>query len=480
MMDEHEINKFWKKIVNTINDGLIFIGPEGSILMVNTAFETMTGYSAKETIGRSCRILECDACEEVLGTRKNAPWCKLFDDEQKDMKKCRCHIRCKDGSMIPILKNASILWDENNVALGVVETLTDISELTKLDEKLHQLSKQCDNENDFLGLVGRSREMQAVFDMIKKAAQSNAPVIILGESGTGKELAATAIHMYGNRNEGPFIQLNCAALNEAVLESELFGHAKGAFTGAHSHRIGRFEAANNGDFFLDEIGDIPLSIQTKLLRVLESGRFERVGDLSPIKADVRIITATNKNLEELIAKKEFRQDLFFRINVIPIYLPPLRDHKDDIPLLVNTFIQRLNKNTGKSIKGLDHDAMELFMDYSWPGNVRELKNAMEFAFVTTDGSYILLDHLPKKITSRGNMNNLNSFHSSIDFKNSLINDSHDNSTASNEKEQLLRALKQTNGNQTKAAKLLNINRVTVWNRMKKYNIDLKKIVSSNI
>ena len=476
MMDEHEINKFWKKIVNTINDGLMFIGPEGSILMVNTAFETMTGYSAEESIGRSCQILECDACEKILRTDDNAPWCKLFDDEQKDMKKCRCHIRCKDGSMIPVLKNASILWDEDNKALGVVETLTDISELTKLDEKLHQLSKQCDNENDFAGLIGRSREMQAVFDMIKKAAQSNAPVIILGESGTGKELAATAIHLYGSRNEGPFIQLNCAALNEAVLESELFGHAKGAFTGAHNHRIGRFEAANNGDFFLDEIGDIPLSIQTKLLRVLESGQFERVGDLSPIKTDVRIITATNKNLEELIEKNDFRQDLFFRINVIPIHLPPLRNHKDDIPLLVNTFIQRLNKNIGKSIKGLSHDAMELFMDYTWPGNVRELKNAMEFAFVTTEGSSIQLEHLPKKITSPQKTNYKKLLGSSIDFEESLVNDS----TVSDEKNELLKALQKTNGNQTKAAELLNINRVTVWNRMKKYRIDLKKIISADI
>jgi len=175
------------------------------------------------------------------------------------------------------LKNASILWDENKTALGVVETLTDISELTKMDEKIHLLSRQCDRDADFLGMVGKSPEMQNVFEMIRKAAESNAPVIILGESGTGKELVANAIHLCGARKQGPFIQLNCAALNESVLESELFGHAKGAFTGAYSNRIGRFEAANQGDFFLDEIGDIPVSIQTKLLRVIESGQFERVG-----------------------------------------------------------------------------------------------------------------------------------------------------------------------------------------------------------
>jgi len=256
----------------------------------------------------------------------------------------------------------------------------------------------------------------------------------------------------------------------------LFGHTKGAFTGAYTERVGRFEAANHGDFFLDEIGDIPLSIQTKLLRVLESGQFERVGDLSPIKVDVRIISATNKNLEELIEREKFRQDLFFRINVIPIHLPPLRNHKEDIPLLVNIFIQRLNNTSGKNIKGLSQRSMELFMDYAWPGNVRELKNAMEFAFVTTDGSYIELGHLPKKITSYENINNLNSLNSPIDFSSAIVNDS----TALNEKDQLLIALKKTNGNQTKAAELLRINRVTVWNRMKKYKIDLKKIVSSGI
>jgi len=313
--------------------------------------------------------------------------------------------------------------------------------------------------------VGNSPQMLAIFEMIRKSAQSNAPVIILGESGTGKELVANAIHLCGARKQGPFIQLNCAALNDAVLESELFGHAKGAFTGAYSNRIGRFEAANHGDFFLDEIGDIPLPIQTKLLRVLESGQFERVGDISPIKVDVRIITATNTDLDELIEKKQFRQDLFFRINVIPIHLPPLRDRKEDIPLLINAFINRLNLKTGKAIKGLSHDAMEVFMAYHWPGNIRELKNALEYAFVTTQGRSIHLNHLPPKITRPMTL----PLSPSQTFAENL--------PVSSEKLQLIQALKQTAGNQSKAAKLLNINRVTVWNRMRKYNIDLKKVLS---
>lgn len=464
-MDDHDINIFWKKIVNTINDGLMFIGPEGSILMVNKAFETLTGYSAEQAIGMSCDILGCDACEQTLQTSNQSVWCKLFEDGQQDMKKCRCHVRCKDGSFLPVLKNASILRDENQTTLGVVETLTDISELIELDEKVHRLSRQYDREDDFLGMVGKSPEIQTVFDMIRKASESAAPVIILGESGTGKELVANAIHLCGARKQGPFIQLNCAALNEAVLESELFGHAKGAFTGAYSNRIGRFEAANHGDFFLDEIADIPLSIQTKLLRVLESGQFERVGDISPIKVDVRIITATNRDLEELIDKNEFRQDLLYRINVIPIHLPSLRDRKEDIPVLVSSFIGRLNMKTGKTIKGLTRDAMEAVMDYHWPGNIRELKNAMEYSFVTTDGPIIQTAHLPKKMDTTQKA------------PPSFVLQLGADEIQQDEKSQLINALKQTNGNQTKAAKILNINRVTVWNRMKKYGIDLKKVMS---
>ncbi len=392
-MKEHEMNTFWKKIVNTINDGLMFIGPDGRILMVNKAFEVLTGYDSRQAMGMTCTMLGCDTCERFMQTHRNMAWCKLFEPGQQDMKKCRCLIRRKDGSFLQVLKNASVLKDENHKIVGVVETLTDISELTKLDEKVHFLSRHCDREDDFYGIVGRSQSMRHVFEMIKKAAESTAPVIILGESGTGKELVANAIHLCGTRKNGPFVQLNCAALNEAVLESELFGHVKGAFTGAFNSRIGRFEAANQGDIFLDELGDIPLSLQTKLLRVLESGRFERVGDISPILTDVRIITATNKNLEALIRQDRFRQDLFFRINVIPIHLPPLRERKQDIPLLVRTFIRRLNEKTGKAIHGLDNPTMALFMDYPWPGNVRELKNAMEYAFVVADQTTIDRSHL---------------------------------------------------------------------------------------
>jgi len=296
-----------------------------------------------------------------------------------------------------------------------------------------------------------------VFQLIEKAGHSDSPIIIFGESGSGKELVARAIHEQGRRKDGPYVQLNCAALNAALLESELFGHVKGAFTGAFRHRMGRFEAAHGGDLFLDEIGDIPESIQVKLLRVLETRQFDRVGDHHPISVDVRIISATNKNLLDMIAQKQFREDLFFRINVIPIYLPPLRERKEDLPLLVSTFIQRLQHITDKRITGLTPNALRRFMDYSWPGNVRELKSALEYAFVIAEAGKIDVEHLPPQFAP--------------DFRPvagrpAAMEDSP-------EKSALIEALRRTKGNQTQAARLLGINRVTVWNRMRKYGLNVR-------
>jgi len=463
-MREQEINRYWKRIIDTMNDGLMVIGPDGSILMANHAFEELTGYTADEVVGKPCTLLKCDACEKILQIKNGRLMCRLFEEGHKDIKKCRCHILKKDGSYLSAIKNASVLRDDAGQAIGAVETIMDISELDRLDQQVTQLSRQLDSSQGFCGMVGNSAKIQQVFNVVKKAAKSDSPVIIYGESGTGKEMVAHAIHRCGQHSNGPFVQLNCAALNEALLESELFGHTKGAFTGAYRHRIGRFEAADGGDLFLDEIGDVPLSIQVKLLRVLESGQFERVGDHRSISVDVRIITATNKNLEELIARKVFREDLFFRINIIPIHLPPLRDHREDIPLLVNTFIQRLNQSTGKKITGLSQEAMERFMLHGWPGNVRELKSALEYAFVVAEKNVIGLDQLPPQFTPS------DAFALPVQ---AMISP-----RAATEKEELIKTLRQTGGNQTRAAKVLGINRVTVWNRMKKYGVDLKKVLVS--
>jgi PAS domain S-box-containing protein len=459
-MKDTDFTQHWHRIINTMNEGLMLVGPEGSILMVNRSFEQLTGYRSVEVVGKPCKLIGCDACESVL-TGDDRGWCKLFHKDQEDLRRCRCAIIRKDGSFLPALKNASVLRDELGNVLGAVETITDLSEIDRLDQKVEVLARQL-GDCEHLGIVGASPALRKVFQLIEKAAHSDSPIIIFGESGTGKELVARAIHEQGSRKDGPYVQLNCAALNAALLESELFGHVKGAFTGAFRHRMGRFEAAHGGDLFLDEIGDIPMSIQVKLLRVLETRQFDRVGDHHPVNVDVRIISATHKNLPDMIAQKQFREDLFFRINVIPIYLPPLRERKEDIPLLVSTFIQRLQRITGKRITGLTPDALMLFMDYPWPGNVRELKSALEYAFVVAETGKLDVEHLPPQFAPGFGV---------AANRPAAVEDSP-------EKNALIEALRRTNGNQTQAARLLGINRVTVWNRMRKHGIDLNKVLQT--
>jgi two-component system response regulator HydG len=458
-----DINRHWERVINTMNEALLIISERGRILSVNRSFEEMTGYTAEEVSGQPCTVLACQACEMAINNHDEG-WCKLFEPDQPEMRRCRCTIKKKDGTFLPALKNASVLRDDDGALLGAVETLTDLSEIDRLDRKLQVLSHQLDETSSFSGIIGNSNKMKAVYAIIEKAAVSDAPIIIFGESGTGKELVARAIHDRGKRSIGPYVQLNCAALNEALLESELFGHVKGSFTGAFRDRAGRFEAADGGDLFLDEIGDIPLSIQIKLLRVLETRQFERVGANTSVAVDVRIITATNRNLLELIDQKRFREDLYFRINVIPIHLPPLRKRKDDIPLLVNTFIDRLELRTGKPIRGLTREALNAFMDYRWPGNIREMKSALEYAFTVADKDTIDIDHLPPTLLAHP-------------LPTSSTVDPVVDTNGNVERQQLLEALHAAGGNQSQAARMLGINRVTVWNRMRKYGINLKRAIN---
>ena len=460
-MDEQKINRHWKDIINTMNDGLMVVSPDGTILMVNEALEKIMGYSRDELIGTSCAKLHCDVCASARSEGKKH-WCDLFEQGVATRKPCM--FMRKDGSYVHLLKNAAILQDEAGNVLGAVETLTDISEITQRDEKIQQLSRLVDTSGDFHGMVGQSACMQQVFDLTRKAAQSEAPVIIYGESGTGKELVAHAIHALGTRAKGPFITCNCAALNEALLESELFGHVKGAFTGAYSHRQGRFEAAHQGDIFLDEIGDIPPSIQVKLLRILETKQLERVGDHRPIATDVRIITATHRDLEALVSEGKFREDLFFRINIIPIHLPPLRDRLDDIPLLVEHFLNRIHQRSGKTITGLTREAMKILLDNPWPGNVRELKGVLEYAVVLAEDGLIRPEHLPPKLSGR--------------VSPPISPPETEAVPEADERTALINALRQAGGNQSRAAAILGVSRVTVWHRMKKFGIDVHKLVTS--
>lgn len=456
---DHDIKleRYWHEILSVINDGLMLVDAHGRIIMTNRAFEELTGFSSQEIKGQPCTVLNCDGCDKAL-SKGGKGWCSLFEDPRKVRK--RCIITRKDGTYLTVLKTASVLRDEKGNAIAAIETFMDTSEYEKVSRQISDLSRRLEEEAGFMGIIGRSESMQRVFTLMEKASLSDAPVIIQGESGTGKELVAMGIHQLGRRKEGPFVKLNCAALNEALLESELFGHTKGAFTGAYRHRIGRFEAANGGDIFLDEIGDIPLSIQVKLLRVLETKQLERVGENRPISVDVRIITATNRDLSQLLEEKRFREDLFFRINVIPIHLPPLRERREDIPLLIADSIRRLNRMSGKDIKGLSQSSMELLMRYGWPGNVRELKSALEYAFVVAEGPLIEIQHLPSTLSETRNT--------------CARGRSKSRSDPSVEKQALIEALGKSRGNQSEAARLLGVSRVTVWHRMRKHGIDIDK------
>jgi PAS domain S-box-containing protein len=318
-MFEEEYSQYWKTIVDTMADGLMVVDSEGVIVSINKAMEEISGYSKGELIGKSCELLECDTCFKTRADGHDK-YCALFKDGQVTRRKCT--LRKKDGSRIHLFKNATVLRDSLERVIGGVETWTDLSEVVAKEKVISRLRKELSSEDGFHGILGKSPAMVQVFDLISSAAQSEAPVIIYGESGTGKELIASAIHKLGPRRKGPFIKVNCAALSESLLESELFGHVKGAFTGADRTRVGRFEAANGGDIFLDEIGDLPLSTQVKLLRVLQEKEIEKVGDHRPISIDVRILAATNQNLSTLMEENRFREDLYYRISVIPIHLPP--------------------------------------------------------------------------------------------------------------------------------------------------------------
>jgi PAS domain S-box-containing protein len=452
-MYTNDLNQYWKTVVDTIQDGVMIVAPDGTIISVNRGFEEITGYTREEVLGKSCDLLNCNSCK-IARNQVDCHYCVMF--KRGKLRRQRCTIQRKNGRPVHIIKNASVLVDGEGELIGAVETLTDITSLVDQEIQIASFRRELYAEDRFHGMIGVSANIQKVFELINNAAQSDAPVIIYGESGTGKELVARAIHESGLRSKKPYIKVNCAALNESLLESELFGHVKGAFTGAHRGREGRFEAASGGDIFLDEIGDLPLSTQIKLLRVLEEKVVERVGDHQSIQVDVRIISATNRNLSDLIARGAFREDFFYRINVIPITVPPLRERIEDIPLLARSFFNKIQLKSGKQISGISNQAMEHLVAYPWPGNVRELKSAFEFAFVSCSQGMIEPHHLPHSIVA-GHHPMPAAAVSPIDLD-------------TIKKQRLVQALESSKGNQSEAARVLGISRTSVWNQMKKFGL----------
>ncbi len=353
----------------------------------------------------------------------------------------------KLGAIDYITKPFSL--DEFNL---IVERALEVRTLR--DDNI-RLRRDLSDLYSYPNIIGESEEIKKVFELIEKISQTDSTVLIYGESGTGKELVASTIHYQSNRKNRPLIKVNCAAFPENLVESELFGYEKGAFTGAAQRKPGRFERADNGTIFLDEIGDLPSNVQIKLLRVLQDGSFERLGGTDALNVDVRIITATNKKLEEYVKRGEFREDLYYRLNVIPLYMPALRERRDDIPLLIDHFMDTYNCRFGKKIR-LESEAIMDLMNYDYPGNVRELENIIERCVALSSDSSTFQENIPPHILKKN--------------KDKPEDTSLSNVAADAEKEHILKVLKSTKGNRTKAAEILGISRKTLWEKVKNYDL----------
>lgn len=380
-------------ILNSIQEAVEVAGKDGVIKYLNPAFVRVTGIPAEERIGKN--VLEASpdgALAMALRTGKN-----VFGHRTK-----------VGGSNAEVISNASPIIIDGSLE-GAVVVFQHFTDVMKLMDELKQRTSQIENLSDKFGqvttckygfsdIIGESNELKKCMQLAEKSARSNTTVLLLGESGTGKELFAHAIHHVSSRREKPFIKVNCAAIPENLLESEFFGYAKGAFTGAVKSKIGKFELANGGTIFLDEIGDMNLALQGKLLRVLQEMEFEKVGGNQTIHVDVRVVAATNRNLREMIRNGNFREDLYYRLNVVEITIPPLRLRKDDLPELVDNLIVKLNRKLGKKVQGISKDAEEILYSYDWPGNVRELENVVERVMVTVDDEVLKKKHFVQHVS----------------------------------------------------------------------------------
>lgn len=459
-------------ILDTMADGVFVIDARHLIQRWNRAMQRMTGYTAAEIVGRPCSALR-EGCAGASSAAPPAFDCDPFDENNPE--RIETVICDKRGNPVPVIAATRIMRGPSGEPVGAVVTLTDVSSLRRLEHEVDQLRQEVAERFEFHNIVGKSPQMQEVFGLVEMAAASQVTVLISGETGTGKEVVAKAIHYHSERRNGPLVRVNCSALSESLLESELFGHVRGAFTGAVKDHIGRFERAGGGTLFLDEIGDIPPLVQVKLLRVLQERELERVGESVPRKVDVRVIAATHRDLREQVRRGEFREDLFYRLKVFPIHLPPLRERKEDIDPLIRRFIAQFGEQTGKPIRGLTPDAMRMVMDYCWPGNVRELENAIEHAFVTCAESLIGPFDLPIEIRRMELQRRLcdgvegGSERGPADAAAQPILARRRPAT----RDELLRLLRQHGWNKAEVARQLGLTRTSVWRRMKALDIPLE-------
>jgi len=453
--------KKYRTLVNHTKDLIMVQDLQGTVLLVSESVEDLLGYRMEE-------FCEQKFQQFLTENPTNDLWRKEIREVGDLQGRLQPHLlECKTrhGNKILLEANESAVSDREGQAEQILGVYRDITERKRLEEQLLESERlrmlSLTKRFSYGEIIGRNPKMQEIYELIDAVSQSKATVLIQGESGTGKELAARAIHYQGPLAKGPFIGISCSVLSENLLESELFGHVKGAFTGAIKDKTGRFELANGGTLFLDEVGDMSLNIQTKLLRVLQEREFEKVGGEKTIKVDVRIIAATNKDLKEEVIKGRFREDLFYRLNVVEIRLLPLRERMDDLPFLVTHFIEKFNQQTNKGITNLSRDAMRTFSHYPWPGNVRELEHVIEHAFIRCNRSTILARHLPPDVTEHRTGDIIRA-----GVKNGLSKDEI-------ERDILLNTLEESGWNLGMAMQKLNISRPTLWRKMKKYGLSQK-------
>jgi len=441
-MAEHEIKN--EDILDSLGEGVFTVDKSFKINFFNKAAERITGHKKEEVLGQFCKnVFRSKVCFSgcpialVLNSKKN-----IYDFESK--------ITTATENTIPIKLNAAVLHNEDENPIGGVISFREISDLERIKQDLTK-------DSQFHGIIGKSKPMKEIFELIREISDSDAPVFVHGESGTGKEMVANAIQKTSNRKEKVFIKINCSVFPAHLLASELFGHVKGAFTDAVKDRPGRFEIADGGTIFLDEVAEMPLQMQLQLLRVLQEGTFERVGESITRRVDVRVIAATNINIEEALKSGKFREDLYYRLNVIPIEVPPLKNRLVDLMPLVKHFLTKFSLLYKKEIIDIDDEALELITNFEWRGNVRELENVIEYSFVRTNNSNIIsATKLPPMVkASEPRKRHFNKFVNEDD---------------SFEKHQLIDTLEKNQWSKTKTAKELKIGRTTLWRRMKQFGI----------
>jgi PAS domain S-box-containing protein len=431
-------------ILDSIADGVFTVDSEWRITSFNRAAENITGISKKDALGRHCwEVFRASICESHCSLRHTVETGSPVVNQS-------IYIVNSNGDRVPISISTAILKNNRGKVIGGVETFRDLS-------LVETLKKELDKSHSFHDIISKDEEMQRLFGILEQLADSDATVLLEGESGTGKELFAKAIHSMSSRRKKPVVTINCGAIPDNLLESELFGYKAGAFTDAKKDKAGRIALAESSTLFLDEIGDISPALQVRLLRVIQDKTYEPLGSTKTVKANVRFVTATNKNLENMVKDKKFREDLYYRINVVRLKLPPLRDRKGDIPLLVSYFIKRFNELKGKNIQGLKPDVMPLLMAHQFPGNIRELENILDYATVVCKDGYIGIEHLPDYLTG----SNKSAVHP-IARKNADIKGV--------ERNYIYSALEKNSWNRKTTASSLGMHATTLWRKMKQFNI----------